>query len=151
MSFEIAEEDLIELLKKEDTDRKSKSIQRLFEEAEQSVNSEWMDVAAKLQYDIVKEYLFKNKTTSNRITKGDVKLGVEQLRSAARRHPEIAHYVKYNRARDCPISIGTLAPNILMARSSNQEIVSILQRDDNLNSKNSSIKKPLVIIAGSIT
>lgn len=144
MSLLIPEEDLIELLNLEDIDRKSKSTQRWFEEAERSVNSEWMQVAAEIQYNIVKEYLFRDPT--RRVTKKDVKLGVNQLREAARRHPEIAHYVKFNRARDCPISVGALAPDIIMARSSNRESVSLLQRSG-LQKHNSH----LVIVAGSVS
>ena len=152
----IPEKDLIELLEKEDIIRKSESTQRWFEEVEKSVDTEWMQVASKIQFDIVKEYLLLQKdlssssssttTTTKKVTQKDVKDGVKQLREAARRYPgnEIAHYVKYNRARNCPIQVGDIVPNILLARASNRENVMLLHQCDDK-------QLPLVLVAGSIS
>ena len=141
----IPEEDLIELLQKEDQTRKSELIQQLFEEVEKSVDTEWMQVASKIQFDIVKEYLLlqRERDPSKKVTQKSVEEGVRQLRNAARRHPEIAHYVKFNRARNCPINIGDIVPDIVMAQASNMENVMLLHQ---------CIPKPyMVLVAGSLS
>jgi len=95
----------------------------------------------------VKEYLLDQKRQTDPtkiVTNKDVKEGVRQLRECARRHPEIAHYVRFNIARDCEINIGDVVPDILMARSSNMENVMLL---DPFEGK----QKPLVLVAGSIS
>lgn len=106
----IPEEDLIALLQREDAMRRSDEYQSKMLAAEQSVNSEWMDVATEIQTIVVSDYL------QGQVTPKKIKSALRQLRAAALRHPEIAHYVKFNRVRDCPAVVGDVAPDIQMFR-----------------------------------
>ena len=104
--------------------------------------TEWMDVAAEIQEELVRSYLLKVKTN---VTPKDVKSGLKQFRIAASKNPDICHYVKYNRVRACQYGIGQQVPDVNMIQTCNGSNIGLLYR--NLSDKN----KPLVLIAGSIS
>ena len=111
----IPEEDLVALLQREDAMRRSDEYQSKMLAAEQSVNSEWMDVATEIQTIVVSDYL-QGQVPPVVPTPKKIKSALRELRAAALRHPEIAHYVKFNRVRDCPAVVGDVAPDIQMFR-----------------------------------
>ena len=141
-----SEEDLVELLKEEDRLRRSEDYQKKMTTYEESVDTEWMDVATEIQTRVVTEYMTRlNPCLEPSIV--EINAGLKQLRRAARRHPEICHYVKYNRARDCPIQVNSFAPDLpmLRVRGSQTEPEFLLSR------KQEERELPLVLIAGSIS
>ena len=83
----------MDLLRREVELRIAEETQQEMEKAEDSVASEWMDVVAEIQSRIVQEY---NDSKSN----DQQHISVHELRLAALRHPEIAFWVKHNRARE---------------------------------------------------
>ena len=111
----IPEEDLLGLLQREDAMRRSDEYQSKMLIAEQSVNSEWMDVATEIQTIVVSDYM-QGQVPPVVPTPKRIKSALRELRAAALRHPEIAHYVRFNRVRDCPLAVGEVAPDIQMFR-----------------------------------
>ena len=84
---------LADLLRREVALRVAPESQLQMEKAEESVETEWMGVVAAIQRRIVKEYNDSGGSQQQPIT-------VHELRLAALRHPEIAFWVKHNRARE---------------------------------------------------
>lgn len=83
------------------------------EKAEESVDTEWMDVVATVQGQVVAEF---------RQEHPDEDITIHNLRLAALRHPEIAYWVKYNRARQGYLRVGDTAPDMrLLCAASGQE------------------------------
>lgn len=85
---------MIDLLRREVELRISPNAQKQMEKAEESVNSEWMDVADWIQKHIIHEYNITLGRSNGLV------ISVHDLRLAALRHPEIAFWVKHNRARE---------------------------------------------------
>jgi len=84
---------------------------------------DWVDVVEKIQQQVLDE--FQGQGKSNRIlhiipsrslntTSGITLTG---LRQAALRHPEIAFWVRYNRARRGNLRVGDTAPNVALVRA----------------------------------
>lgn len=97
------------MLRREAELRVSSEIQEAIEKAERSANSEWMDVIDMLQRSIVREFNANQK-------KGCI-LHLQDLREAALRFPEIAFWVKYNRARQGALRAGDIAPDVPLCRA----------------------------------
>jgi hypothetical protein len=74
-----------------------------------------MDVVSKLQQKIVDTY---NMRSSCQVT-------VDDLRRAAPRHPNIAFWVKYNRARQGQLKVGDDAPAVPLFRAANAECTKV--------------------------
>eukprot|EP00946_MAST-07B_sp_MAST-7B-sp1_P001952 g1952.t1 len=68
-----------------------------FQAAEASVDSEWMCVAQDIQEQVVKEFSRASHSSLDVVAHMDIALF--ELRAAANRHPEVALYVRHNRAR----------------------------------------------------
>lgn len=138
--------------------RRAPETQSAMECAEASVETEWMDVVEGIQKHVVKEFLAKYppSVVSPAIT-------LQDLRSAAMRYPDIAHWVKYNRARRGKLKVGDNAPNVPLRRASTCKKTKLLKDTDSQESRSNSShlvqtekkeskkKKPTVIAAGSIS
>jgi hypothetical protein len=127
----------------EDTLRRSAIVQNLMEEAEQSVDSEWMEIAEEVQRQVVIAHIG---TTSE----AAVEKALLHLRYASQENPDIAHYVKFNRARKGTFQVGDVAPNLSLLDATTGKPMNLLGQDTTgavqpvqCNSK------PTVIIAGS--
>ena len=115
--------------------------------AERSANSEWMMVASEIQKVVVTDYL-ASLVPPVVATTSVVEGALKQLWRAARQHPEIAHYVKWNRVRDCPVKPREVCPNVAMFRpmvgEGGGEACLLLDRGG-------ASPLPLVLIAGSLS
>ena len=100
------EKALVEMLRREDELRRSSEYQKEMEAAEESASTEWMDVVGRIQDRVVAE--------ANEDDKPEPIYTVEELRVAASRHPHIAHWVKFNRARQGDLKEGDEAPDVEM-------------------------------------
>lgn len=78
------------------------------EEAERSVESDWLEVATRVQRGIARDSLPPGC--------GDaaVDARVGAMRAAALRHPEVAHWVRHNRARVGELRVGDAAPDVTL-------------------------------------
>jgi hypothetical protein len=122
---------MVRLLCREAEDRRSARIQREMEQAESSIDLHWMDVIDRLQHRVVDEYA---------ISEGhSVHITVDDLRLAALRHPEIAFWVKHNRARQGTLRVGDVSPNVSVLRAADGHSTMLLTNET----------KPVVVIAGS--
>lgn len=127
------------MLRREDECRRDPETQSLMEQAEESVDTEWMDVAAEVQRRVVKEF---HELFSPAIT-------VEELRMAAQRHPEIAHWVRYNRARHGKLKVGHVAPDVRIRHAYSGEVTTLLTSHYHSTNRESKGEKPIVVVAGS--
>jgi len=100
------------MLRREVELRTSTEIMEAMEEAEKSDATEWMDVAEKVQHQVVQEYHEKQRQEHGDESYHFEELGVHDLRLAALRHPEIAFWVRFNRARQGKLKVGDKAPNV---------------------------------------
>mmetsp|Transcript_37358 Transcript_37358/g.119852 ORF Transcript_37358/g.119852 Transcript_37358/m.119852 type:complete len:137 (-) Transcript_37358:1934-2344(-) len=91
------------MLRREDELRRSPEVQAEMERAEASggAKSDWIDVAVRVQERVAEEFGFCPKSQ-----------GVDLLRKHAPDHPELCHYVRYNRARRGELRAGDAAPNV---------------------------------------
>lgn len=105
--------------------------------AEESVESEWMAVIENVQLRIVKKH--------NLSCKG-AKVTVHDVRLAALRHPEIAFWVKHNRARVGTLEVGDEAPDVPLFRIRDASATTLFASFGSLGSS-----KPCVIMAGSFS
>lgn len=124
------------MLRREDELRRAPDTQASMGRAEESVKSEWMDVVAEVQRRVVQEFQ-ESSFSSAIITVGD-------LREAALRNPDLAHWVKYNRARRGGLKVGDTAPDVPVRRAATCEETTLL-------SSSSDSGKPVVIAAGSLS
>ena len=123
---------VISMLKRENELRLGLDVQKRFEEAERSgAKSDWMEVAAAVQLELLREFSVSEDA-------------LDAYRCAAIKHG-ISLYVKYNRAREGYLQVGSLAPNI--------SLISV-QHDGSTRSQllldNRPTSRPLIIIAGSL-
>lgn len=144
---------LVDLLHREAALRKSSKVQDDMEMAEESVQTEWMDVIAALQRSIVDEH---NSTLSGKGTAGATRnlemsaISVTDLRIAALRHPEVAFWVKYNRARRGDLKVGDEAPDVPLRRAvDGTETYLLAPKGD--SSASITTNTPLVVFAGSLS
>ena len=126
---------LVELLEQERALRKAPESLAAMEQAEASVQSEWMQVVEGLQEKIIRDY--RNQTDSAH------DFTVLDLRLAALRHPEIAFWVKFNRARLGHLRVGDAAPDVAMKRAADGKSVSLFH--------SSKPDRPMVLVAGSLS
>lgn len=139
--YDFNEDILIQLLKEEDKRRRSQEVQDRMFLAESKYDTEWMDVATDVQKSVVKDYLINENIDLNP-NKEIINKCVHQLRLSALQHPEICHYVKYNKARNGNLRVGDLAPDIQMCNLDGK-FIQLLDRS-NINAS-----LPMVLIAGS--
>ncbi len=123
---------VISMLKRENEVRLSHSVQKRFREAERSGSkSDWIEVATAVQLELLREFNVPEKA-------------LHAYRCAAKKHG-ISLYVKYNRAREGYLQVGSKAPNI-----------SLISLENNGFTRSQSLfdtqptDRPLVIIAGSL-
>ena len=143
------EQALISMLRREDELRRSSEYQKKMETAEESANTEWMDVVANIQDRVVAE--------ANDTEKPEPIYTVEELREAASRHPNIAHWVKFNRARQGDLKEGDAAPDVAMRNLDESETTLLegprkkakVESNDGGGGKSKS--KPTVVAAGSLS
>lgn len=120
------------MLRREAEERRSPKVQQAMEQAEFSADAEWMDVIDRLQHRIVRDVMSQNNNSS---------VTVNDLRQAALRHPEIAFWVKYNRARQGQLNVGDAAPNVPVLRAIDSQVTTLLGTHQS--------SKPCVVVAGS--
>lgn len=97
---------LREMLAEEDRLRVSEDTQRLYAAVERTVESDWMEVTHELQLQVVRAF-----PESVRLC-GSEEAALLQLRCGAVRHPDLARYVRYNRAHQGGLRVGDLAPDV---------------------------------------
>lgn len=159
------------MLREEDALRRSEAVQQRMQRAEESAESEWMDVAAAVQRGVVERHLrlrlqgvpapggeptrkqhalptsvgclsevegeqgaglghiegqAEGQEQLVQLDEESIERGLIQLRSAAHRHPEIVHYVRFNRARRGTLRVGSRAPDVSMRRASDGARVMLL-------------------------
>lgn len=144
LALEEQKEDmLIRMLRREAELRVSPEVQDAMEKAEMSVDSEWMDVIDKLQKRIIVECQASGK--DGRVSA----ICVNDLRQAAQRYPDIAFWVKYNRAREGTLRVGDAAPDVpLRLAESCQETTLLAAMKKGMDD---SYPKPCVVVAGSLS
>jgi hypothetical protein len=124
------------LLRREDALRRAPETQRAMEEAEMSAESDWIEVARAAQRRVARESLAPGSSEAA------VDARVAALRGAALRHPEVAHWVRHNRARRGDLRAGDAAPDVALWRLDGAKTSLLADRDDS---------RPLVVVAGSIS
>jgi hypothetical protein len=82
--------------------------------AEKSKASDWTNVAEKVQHQVLNEFHQNS-------------ISLHDLRLAALRHPEVAFWVKHNRARRGDLREGDAAPNVHLLRAQDDEPTSLLE------------------------
>ena len=138
------EDFLIQMLRREAEMRKSPGAQQAMEKAEESVESEWMDVVANVQKSVVQEFDRAHASSNENGDNDNIpSISVHDLRLAALRHPEIAFWVKFNRARQGTLRVGEEAPDVLLVQANSGEETTLLNRTTK--------GKPCVIVAGSLS
>lgn len=130
----VDEEVLVQLLQREAAMRVSPQTQKAMEEAEDSEHVDWMVVIGDLQRRIVEEH---NTSSPENV------VSLLDLRLAAQRHPEIAFWVKYNRARQGTLKSGDPAPDVPLVAAVDGAPTTLLA--------SASTNKPVVCVAGSIS
>ena len=119
------------MLHREDHLRRSEEYQQKFEEAERTARSDWMEVAQCIQERVCGEFGFRGTQLPTTLA---------QMRSAALRHPEIAHYVRFNRCRRGGLRVGDACPDVTV-HGLDGSIVKLREQERD--------GRPLCIIAGS--
>ena len=147
------------MLRRENDLRRAPHTQLAMQHAEASADSEWMDVVEDVQRQVVQE--FKTSFPPSLLSPA---LTLNDLRQVAIRYPDIAHWVKHNRARRGKLKVGDTAPDVPLRYASTCEATTLLATmssnkscnasdDDGANEaeKGSKKSKPVVIAAGSLS
>lgn len=124
------------LVRREDVARRAPETQRAMEEAERSAESDWIEVATAAQRRVARESLPPGSSEAL------VDARVAAMRSAALRHPEVAHWVRHNRARPGDLRVGDAAPDVALMRLDGSATSLLADCDAD---------KPLVVVAGSVS
>ena len=124
------------LLHREDGARRAPETQRRMEEAERRGTSDWIEVATAVQRRVARESLPAG------ASEGDVDARVAAMRYAAQRHPEICHWVRFNRARVGDLRAGDVAPDVKLWHLGGAATSLLADRD---------LSKPLVVVSGSLS
>jgi hypothetical protein len=132
----LAEAELVALLRREDAARRAPETQRRMEEAERRGTSDWIEVATAVQRRVAHESLPAG------ASEGDVDARVTAMRYAAQRHPEICHWVRFNRARVGDLREGDAAPDIQLWHLDGAATSLLAGRD---------LSKPLIVVSGSLS
>lgn len=123
---------VISMLRREDELRLSHDVQKRFEEAERSgAESDWIEVAEAVQLEVIREFGLSEKA-------------LYAYRCAAIKHG-VSLYVKFNRAREGDLQVGSIAPNISLI---SVEHDGTTRSQSFLDTQPSG--RPLIIIAGSL-
>jgi hypothetical protein len=122
--------------------RKSEETQEAMQRAEEFVESEWMNVVEDIQHRIIQEYRRENDLSDASFPS----ITVRDLRQAALRHPEIAFWVTYNRARRGDLKVGDVAPDVPLCRAVDGESSSLLEMP---STGGSNAVNRIVVVAGS--
>ena len=93
------------MLVRENELRLSAEWQARFAAAERRWDKDWLDEAELLQAAVVSEL------APLLVAGGGLARGVHALRLRAQRRPDLALYIRHNRARDCPAAVGARCPN----------------------------------------
>ena len=125
------------LLRRENEARRAPETQRRMEEAERRGTSDWIEVATAVQRRVARESLPAG------ASEGDVDARVAAMRYAAQRHPEICHWVRFNRARVGDLREGDAAPDVRLWRLDDGAATSLLADRDEA--------KPIVVVSGSLS
>lgn len=133
---------LVKLLRREVELRKSEETLEAMQQAEESVESEWMNVVEDVQHRVLREYTHEHDPSDATFPK----ITVHDLRQVALRHPEIAFWVKYNRARRGDLKVGDVAPDVPLFRALDNESASLLAMP---SAGGSNAPKRIVVVAGS--
>lgn len=134
----------MKLLHREVELRKAAETQEAMQRAEESVESEWMNVVEDLQYRIVREFREGEEEAS--VEFADIT--VRDLREAALRHPEVAFWVKYNRARRGNLKVGDAAPDVPLRRAIDGGETSLLAQP---TAEGGATPSRTVVVAGSLS
>ena len=124
------------LLRREDGARRAPETQRRMEESERRGTSDWIEVATAVQRRVARESLPAG------ASEGDVDARVTAMRYAAQRHPEICHWVRFNRARVGDLREGGAAPDVKLWHLDGAATSLLADRD---------LSKPLVVVSGSLS
>ena len=89
------------MLRREVVLRRSEAVQERFRVAEGTVHTDWMEVAADVQRQVLREFGVR-----------DDAAGLLGLRRAALANPDIAFWVQHNRARQLAKAPGDPVPNV---------------------------------------
>ena len=136
------------MLARENELRLSPETQSRFQAAEASVDSEWMCVAQDIQEQVVKEFSRASHSSLDVVAHMDIALF--ELRAAANRHPEVALYVRHNRARRGTLHAGDPCPNVSVASvNSSPSASSATPIEQCQLLGHAKPGRPLVIVAGS--
>ena len=126
------DEIVIKMLERENELRLSAGAQKRFEEAEASGSTtDWIEVASEIQKEVLTEFNVPE-------------TALHAYRCAANKHG-VSLYVKYNRAREGDLRVGSQAPDVPLVlinsdgSTSSQTILGVQQKD-----------RPLVLVAGSL-
>jgi len=129
------------MLRKENQIRLSADFQALLASIEDRKDIDWLDMVEEMQRNLVQEFGFSG-------SEENINTGLSFLRSAVSLFPEdeevrtIPLYVKYNRARNCDVKVGSLAPNVPLCTMSEVPLSlhALVQPG-----------RPLVVVGGSFT
>ena len=124
------------LLCREDAARRAPETQRRMEEAERRGTSDWIEVATAVQRCVARESLPAG------ASEGDVDARVTAMRYAAQRHPEVCHWVRFNRARVGDLRAGGVVPDVQLWHLDGAATSLLADRD---------LSKPLVVVSGSLS
>ena len=124
------------LLQREDAARREPETQRRMEEAERRGTSDWIEVATAVQRRVARESLPAG------ASEGEVDARVAAMRYAAQRHPEICHWVRFNRARVGDLRAGDVAPDVKLWHLGGAATSLLADRD---------LSKPLIVVSGSLS
>lgn len=122
--------------------------QKAMAEAEQSGTQDWMRVVERIQLQVCREFGMPVNTckTNTTVTTNE---WLTFLRSAASKYandPEFqlaAHWIRYNRARPCPVALGDVVPPI--------HVVSLADEAEEKHKTILLYSGPLLVLAGSTT
>jgi hypothetical protein len=76
-----------------------------FSAAEKSPDTDWIEVAEKLQKQVLWDF-------GHSITNPQLRDNLRQLRAGAHDHPDLALHVRFNRARQGNLKVGQEAPDV---------------------------------------
>ena len=130
----LAQEETVwhKMLRRENAIRLSQTTQDAFHAAESSGEADWLYVAEDVQKQVLEEFGMAA-NAENLLT----------YRKKALENPELVHYVKFNRARQGTLKVGSEAPNVpVVTTAFGQRVVPLLDEYQDMG-------KPLVVCAGS--
>ena len=132
------------MLRREEELRFSKDVQHRFTLAESSGNSEWMDVAAQVQRQVLQEFQYYN---VNDPFQNNVAL--HELRLVAQSY-DINVQIRQNRCRRGTLQVGDPAPNVVVVPTTTVATTVASTPPTTLHLLDHQHKdRPLVVVAGS--